>query len=647
MAHEDHELNDRDPSAGSADESGTHNAAAPAQNVDNAPPQPAKQRRASRLQRIILDTWVPEIIAIVLSTTCLIAIAIVLRIFTGKVAPTLPYGITLNAVTATLATASRSMLIYTVAAAISQLKWCWYQKKRRLQDLQIFDDASRGPWGSITLLFSQRATSMASLGALVTVLALAFDPFVQLILTYPSRPVVSDTLQPPPLIRATDFMTAASTDAWNNALEAGIWGEPEQFYQRPGCPTGNCTWQDFRSISWCSKCRDVASNVQITNCNLTELMQNPPKASSATYVASFGHGKSLSLYRGGRKRSYYASLTLTTDAVWMLSATAKPYPSFSNATYFGILNPVVAIARLSMAYKNPQRLTTLDGIYSVGTAEECVLTLCDTDYHVLTTDGVANTNESDVNYGYIKQYEYPSPVSYYCGPNCYRNTTWATCWQASSQSKESLARIGYASHNNSLFCPRALSLWNDYETGVDNYASSIADHLSGRATLEIQDYNPNSTRNPIFGWSPNAPTYSSPVVQYVATNSLDRALSGVAASLSSLSISGATNTTAKVHGKALVNRTFVQTAWYWLVFPFALDVSGLLFLLLAIWQSRRKNVKPWKSSIFPLLYHGLEPGMLSRRPVSENVSAMEMVAEDAEVRLAFSNSRGKSMLKQT
>lgn len=357
------------------------------------------------------DDFLPEITAIVGSTVCLIAIVIVLRIYTNKLTPTLPYGITLNAIIATLATTSRSMLMFAVAATVSQLKWCWYQDKRRLQDLQIFDDASRGPWGAVVLLCSQPAISLASLGALITVLALAFDPFVQLILSYPSRAVVSETVFPPSLSRATDFMIDPTSDAWNNAVEAGIWGESEQFYQRPGCPTGNCTWPDFHSIGWCSKCQDATSHLQITNCNLTELIRDPPQPNESTCMASLGHGRSVSLHGGGEKREGlgdYNMLNLTIDTVWMLSVTNQSLPSFLNATYLGVPNPVVAIAHVSMAYKYkyPQLFHTLEDINFAATAEECILTVCDTKYEVLTTDGVSKTNTPETNYGLIRQYKY-------------------------------------------------------------------------------------------------------------------------------------------------------------------------------------------------------------------------------------------------
>ena len=60
--------------------------------------------------------------------------------------------------------------------------------KDRLYDLQLFDDASRGPVGSLRLLWTVKLQALvASCGAILTVLALAVDPFTQQILSFNSR----------------------------------------------------------------------------------------------------------------------------------------------------------------------------------------------------------------------------------------------------------------------------------------------------------------------------------------------------------------------------------------------------------------------------------------------------------------------------
>lgn len=55
--------------------------------------------------------------------------------------------------------------------------------------MQVFDAASRGPLGSLGILIHHRAQSLVFLGAAVIVLLLAFDPFMQQVISYPVRPI--------------------------------------------------------------------------------------------------------------------------------------------------------------------------------------------------------------------------------------------------------------------------------------------------------------------------------------------------------------------------------------------------------------------------------------------------------------------------
>lgn len=155
-------------------------------------------RPAPYHRRVLCDTWYCEVLAIIVSSLSLIAIGVVLRVYEGRASPQLSHGLTLNAIISILATLSKSCLIYAVASSISQLKWCWFQKEtRQLPDLQGFDDASRGPLGSMTVLFTRAGWSLISVGAFVTVLATVFDPFVQQLLNYPSNRSQGCLLMPP------------------------------------------------------------------------------------------------------------------------------------------------------------------------------------------------------------------------------------------------------------------------------------------------------------------------------------------------------------------------------------------------------------------------------------------------------------------
>ncbi|KAI0189035.1 hypothetical protein F4808DRAFT_466041 [Astrocystis sublimbata] len=162
------------------------------------------------LSRLLSDTWVWEIVSIVLSGIFLALIIIILKIHNGKEVPQLAYGITLNAIISTLATFSKSSLLVAVAAFISQLKWHWYRNSdgKRLFDMQLFDDASRGPLGAIQILARVSRWPFLSVGAVVFVLVAAFDPFIQQVIAYSTQTMASNSpsSQPSNTFRAENFI---------------------------------------------------------------------------------------------------------------------------------------------------------------------------------------------------------------------------------------------------------------------------------------------------------------------------------------------------------------------------------------------------------------------------------------------------------
>lgn len=97
--------------------------------------------------------WAPEFGWILLALALFIALIVVLRVYDNKGLPDWPMGLTLNTLVAFLATMCRSIIIIPIGEGLSQLKWNWFvAKKRPIKDLYIFDQASRGPWGSIRLI---------------------------------------------------------------------------------------------------------------------------------------------------------------------------------------------------------------------------------------------------------------------------------------------------------------------------------------------------------------------------------------------------------------------------------------------------------------------------------------------------------------
>lgn len=184
--------------------------------------------------------------------------------FGGRSVPHLPQGLTLNAMISILAT-SKSAILFVVASCLSQIKWVWFQTSRQLVHIQTLDDASRGPLGAFILLFGQLVRSIAGLGAIITILSLAFDPFIQQVLVFPLAPVTENSPASTAKV-SSGFFEQRHSAAITAAIINGLWSD--SFNVNPICAAGDCQWDLAKTVGWCSQYLDVEAKLT-TPCNST------------------------------------------------------------------------------------------------------------------------------------------------------------------------------------------------------------------------------------------------------------------------------------------------------------------------------------------------------------------------------------------
>ncbi|KAJ8132249.1 hypothetical protein O1611_g1381 [Lasiodiplodia mahajangana] len=133
--------------------------------------------------------WGPEIFSQICSVLFLLALIILLSRLDGRPLSTWTIAVSPNAFVAVLSIASKASLIYALGQTISQLKWLHLTKKPdSLEDLQHYDDASRGPLGAFRMFWTVRSGHfIAYVGCVVILLALAFEPFSQQLLHFEER----------------------------------------------------------------------------------------------------------------------------------------------------------------------------------------------------------------------------------------------------------------------------------------------------------------------------------------------------------------------------------------------------------------------------------------------------------------------------
>lgn len=163
--------------------------------------QKVKSERTLRGQLAYLsnDRWLWEVASLILSVFALVAMATLLIVYQGRALNDWPYrSITINAVISLLSLVSKASLLLAVTQALGQAKWLLISQTpgrrnqvnrpaHKLVDVQIFDDASRGPWGALRLLFKIPNATWGVFGAVIILLSALSDPFAQQLVTFPSR----------------------------------------------------------------------------------------------------------------------------------------------------------------------------------------------------------------------------------------------------------------------------------------------------------------------------------------------------------------------------------------------------------------------------------------------------------------------------
>jgi Protein of unknown function (DUF3176) len=89
---------------------------------------------------------------------------LLLGVYNNRRLPTYwPIGITLNAEIAILSAIFKYTLAVPIDEAMGQLKWIWFrgESPRQLIDFERFDEAARGPWGSLCLVWHSKARFVA------------------------------------------------------------------------------------------------------------------------------------------------------------------------------------------------------------------------------------------------------------------------------------------------------------------------------------------------------------------------------------------------------------------------------------------------------------------------------------------------------
>lgn len=236
-------------------------------SLGHQPQRPQQQSQAKKrpsARTTVTQSWKWEFCAATLLLTSVAAIPATLYPHDGQPLPQWPFSISINALLSIYSMVLKACLAFLVTSCIGQLQWSWYLKPRPLKDVVLFHEAANGTLGSVRWLWINRLRQpLTALGAMISIITLATDPFIQ------------------QLVHATDCIKTLSNDMpatvpRTNSLNQGFDLETHHLQKILDglntfqnltdfeCSTGNCTFENtYTSLAFCCQCFDRSSEVVV------------------------------------------------------------------------------------------------------------------------------------------------------------------------------------------------------------------------------------------------------------------------------------------------------------------------------------------------------------------------------------------------
>ncbi|KAF2731233.1 hypothetical protein EJ04DRAFT_526326 [Polyplosphaeria fusca] len=591
--------------------------------------------------RNVVKRWLLEIISWSLSAACMAGIMIVLFVYKDKRIPKWPLGLTLNAYISVLSKVASASLLLPVSEAIGQLKWGWFRNSRKMWDFEIFDNASRGPWGSLQLLVRTKGKTLAALGAGITLFALALDPFFQQVVEYPDAwKLQPDTGSIPratgyvPYLSGTEYLEGMESleadqnmigithhSFYDNGTLPTTFGKGIRAEVPMACPSSNCTWPQYETLAVCSECTPVADMLEFKCVNQTlDWVQAPPVDPETEQIA-VPSGVSCGWYLKADEPQLMTGYNVDIDTPFsreLLLMRALPlydvftreqlpgYPFQLNYTRNPLAHFVVASGE---TVENIQRNAT-------PIAHECLLSWC------------VQTIASSYSEGGYSEVINSTLRNHTVGPSP---------WLAEKMFDDNGV---FAGTLTSYIENITLTSENGTQYMVDNNTHSrtlflFDDILPSSYTLaNTTDINDALLRYKTY--KVKAPVTRNLTFNPWIYNNISAHLDQLAISMTNLMRSSISDIE-MVSGPAFDLESFVDVRWGWLALPLGLLGFTLFFLMATVAQSSIKNetLGVWKTSAIAMLLYGLSDEMQKKITSSNHSDATPRTkAKETKVRWA-------------
>ncbi|KAF1982955.1 hypothetical protein K402DRAFT_184938 [Aulographum hederae CBS 113979] len=579
--------------------------------------------------RLVAEWWF-DMLSWYVSALCLVAIVILLFNFNeGEVPIRWPLGININVYISVLSGVLKSSMLNTVSQCLGQLKWDWYSERpRSLGDFERFDDASRGPWGSLVLLIGllrNRARSLACIGAAVTILSVAFDPFFQQIVTFSPRPIDIDvsvvnrsvSFSPDTALLFINNHTETLLDEnMNQILLSYFLGQGSEVNPPMHCPTGNCTWPEFTTVGMCSNSSDVSELLRYTCQTSTGEWLAPQRLleyDSVPEVYACGWYLNATSDSPALMAGYVANSTSKMPAGDALTMRMLPLLDFlsTNTLYdgsFSFKDVQMPIADFFVSSTENAPGATYAGAKPV--LLEVVLYWCTKTIKAVSDQG---RYREEIISTFYNQTKVPYPWTIESPDTTYMGFP--------TMSPPGVNETFFISNET------AYDTLNMFNVILPSYSTS-----------------PNANTPPQFGYSNIDPSIMPTRAvnlsydPWITEHNIGQHWEDIATALTN-HMRSSSNGSVEVYGKAWTEKNFVQASWGWLALPNAVVFTTLLFLILTMLKGSNRNghVGIWKTSSLAVLLNGLREDTQTKLGVPRRMREARRKASQLEVQLMKSD----------
>lgn len=624
------------------------------EKVDQSAVPPASNRRIRTCTSWFWMNWKWELAACLLVLVNPIIIFATLYPHSGQPLPQWPFRISINSLLSVYALVLKAGIGFTLASCIGQLQWNWFSETRPLTDMLHFDNATRGAYGALGLIWRQRFRQpLTALGCMIMVLVVTVDPFVQQLV----RPVdcsveVSDGNAIATLPRANVFdglgyngdanitdptrskydleMTEKDIESvLHSAISSPGQGPPRQ------CSTGNCTFTGtYGTIGICSSCQDASADVTITaTCSDPDssyASHHPttgadcPANSGFTLDSNFTAGESIDL--GIRvKLDSQGGFNLPGVAASGSELTPEVDSNVGNLL-FGFLIGALAGTDGRIDWTTSDN-STCNSRESEGSwscqgygAATCSLRPCIQIYNASISAGILEEHlvesSSDTAWGSIYTKEGLSRYFTLIDTQCATQVHTPSDWSSGMGSRWLPYNLNLSITLHQLFDMDAIHLPDDVQTLLESGCLYImsANRFLSAAGIRLEGTVQANGLGAEGWWSGDAESLSGfegpemirgiynwghvdfERVRSVVANISDSLTIYIRAHGGSPDLSGSTNYSKDVQGKVYHYATCLQVQWPWLSYPTSLAILTISFFVMVIEVTRRQGTSVWKAS---------------------------------------------------